>query len=331
MNKIASVFKALGGPDGPETPVFKPANFDEFIGQANTKHNIDIAVRAAIQRGDAVGHILLHGPPGFGKSTLAQLIHQRMQEGLQTRVNLIETTGGQQQRPTQFFDIVMNLGDYDIVFIDEIHGMKSIIEEMWYQVLSEGYFTRTGTRYRVPNVTVIGATTKLARVVKPLSDRMVTYRLQPYTNKDIAMITYLTAKRMKMRRLTKPGLIRVAKGARNTPRLANRLIAQARDYMQVYNLTTLDLATADKAMRAQEIDSEGLNDLDRKYLRLLAQNGKAVGLKTIAHYLEDDINTIEDMYEPFLIRKRFITRGTRGRTITPTGIDYLRRSKAGLV
>jgi Holliday junction DNA helicase RuvB len=305
----------------------RPKRLSDFVGQDKVKENLKIAMTAAQGRNEPLDHILLYGPPGLGKTTLAYIIAAEM------RVNIKVTSGPAIERPGDVAAIITNLNKGDILFIDEVHRLGRVVEEVLYPVMEEfaldivmgkGAGARS-LRLNLPRFTLIGATTRFALLSPPLRDRFgAVYRLDFYDEGAIEAILTRSARLLGVE-ADKKGIEEIAKRARGTPRVANRLLKRVRDYAQVMGKGVITAKIALEALEKLEVDSIGLDEIDHKVLRTIIQkfNGGPVGLDTIAAAIGEEADTIMDVYEPYLLQLSFLERTPRGRTATRFAYEHL--------
>lgn len=305
----------------------RPQNFNEYIGQEKVKTNLDILLQAAKKRKDPVEHILLYGPAGLGKTTLANIIAKEM------GVNIKTTSGPAIERVGDFGSILTNLQDGDVLFIDEIHRLNKLIEEVLYPamedykldiIIGKGPSART-IQLDLPKFTLIGATTKLGSLSNPLRNRFgATYRLDFYQQGEIKKILERSSRILNVN-IEETGLDKIASCARFTPRVANRLLKRVRDFSEIKNHPSIDSAVASAALKMIDVDHIGLEDVDRQILKTIIEKfgGGPVGLGTLAAATSEEIKTIEDVYEPYLIQIGFLARTPRGRVVTKNGYEHL--------
>ena len=305
----------------------RPRKFDEYIGQKKVKEGLHIMIEAAKTRQEPIDHVLLYGPPGLGKTTLANVIAAEI--GAQIRV----TSGPAIERAGDLASILTNLAEGDILFIDEIHRLNRTVEEVLYPamedfvldiVIGKGPAARS-IRLDLPKFTIIGATTRIGSISSPLRDRFgLVNRLEFYTDEEVERIIKRSAKILNIE-ISEDGASEIAKRARKTPRIANRLLKRLRDYAQVKAKGVIDAEIANKALDMLEVDECGLDNTDRRLLATIIENfkGGPVGLSTLAAATSEEIETIEDVYEPYLIQIGFLERTPRGRKVTAKGHKHL--------
>lgn len=316
--------------DGVEQQIevtLRPQTFDEYVGQERLKRNLRLAIEAAKKRGEPIDHVLLYGPPGLGKTTMAGVIAHEMEAGLRV------TSGPAIEKAGDLASILTNLADGDILFIDEIHRLGRAVEEVLYSamedykldiVIGKGPAARS-VRLDLPHFTVIGATTRTGSLAAPLRDRFGhIYRLEFYTPADIAQIVRRSAAILATA-IDKKAAELLSTRARLTPRIANRLLRRVRDYADVNGDGIIDMPTAQQALQLLEVDDLGLDPADRQLLSAMLKNygDNPVGLTTIAALTGDEASTIEDFYEPYLLQIGFIERTPRGRRVTPRARKHL--------
>ncbi len=310
-----------------EDTTIRPIRLDEFIGQSVIKESIKIAIEASKKRGEPLDHILFSGPPGLGKTTLAHIIANEM------GVSIKSTSGPILEKPGDLAAILTSLKRGDVLFIDEIHRMNSIIEEVLYPamedleidvMIGEGASARS-IKLNLEHFTLIGATTKIGLLSSPLRDRFgITFRLNHYTVDELVEVVHRSASILRIP-ITRDGILEIAKRGRGTPRIVNRLLRRARDFAVVRADGTINQDVADDALTMLGIDKLGLDELDRRILTVIADDfeGGPVGLKTIAISVGEEVRTIEDVYEPYLIQVGFIQRTPQGRKTTLAGKEHL--------
>jgi Holliday junction DNA helicase RuvB len=304
----------------------RPRLLDEYIGQDRIRENLQVAIAAAKQRGEPLDHVLLHGPPGLGKTTLAYVIGNEM--GVAVRA----TSGPAIEKPGDLVGIVTNLKAGEVLFIDEIHRMSPVVEEILYPaledyevdiVIGQGPSART-VKMRLEPFTLIGATTRTGLLTSPLRSRFgIVHRLEFYTPADLEEIVRRSAKILSVP-IDDTAAVEIAKRARGTPRIVNRLLRRVRDYAQVRASGTITLEVAHAGLKLLEVDENGFDEVDRKLLRTIIDKfgGGPVGLTTIAAAISEEKDAIEDIYEPFLIQIGFLDRTPRGRVATPLAYGY---------
>jgi len=305
----------------------RPKRFDDYVGQNQIKENLIIFIKAAKHRNEPIEHLMLYGPPGLGKTTLAHIIAN------ETEVGIRVTSGPAIERAGDLASILTNLGDGDILFIDEIHRLNRSIEEVLYPamedyaidlIMGKGPSAKT-MRINLPKFTLIGATTKIGSLSSPLRDRFgAIHRLEFYTEKELAEIVRRTAKILNVK-IDKSGIEEIAKRSRRTPRIANRILKRVRDYSQVKYDGVINQKIAKEALEKIDIDNLGLDKNDREYLHTIIDkfNGGPVGLDTIAAATSEDRDTIEDVIEPYLLQLGFIDRTKKGRVAKELAYHHL--------
>ena len=305
----------------------RPKCLDEYVGQEKLKESLKIYIEAAKKRGEPLDHVLLYGPPGLGKTTLSNIIANEMNS------NIRITSGPAIEKPGDLAALLTNLAENDVLFIDEIHRMHRSIEEILYPALEDfsldiiigkGPSARS-IRLDLPKFTLIAATTKAGSLSTPLRDRFgISSRLELYTNEELEKIVKRSAKIMEIE-MDDEGAKEIASRSRGTPRIANRLLKRVRDYALVLADGNVDLNLAKKALNKLEIDELGLDHLDRKILEtiILKYSGGPVGIETLSATIGEESETIEDVYEPYLMQIGFIARTPRGRVATPLAYKHI--------
>lgn len=305
----------------------RPGSLDEFIGQRKIIDNLTVFIRAAKMRREPLDHVLLSGPPGLGKTTLAAIIAHEMGVGMKT------TTGPVLDKPGDLAGMLTNLDEGDVLFIDEIHRLNPVIEEYLYSAMEDyklDIIIDSGPNARsiqldLKKFTLIGATTRKGLLTAPLRARFgIDARLDYYDVELLQAITHRSAGILGIG-ISEEGAFEIARRSRGTPRIVNRLLRRTRDFAEVANLSVIDAAIADKALNALDVDKRGLDEMDIRILQAIIQNykGGPVGLGTLAVAVGEDKGTIEEVYEPFLIQEGFLARTPKGRIVTPKGYDYL--------
>ena len=305
----------------------RPKCLDEYVGQEKLKESLKIYIEAAKKRGEPLDHVLLYGPPGLGKTTLSNIIANEMNS------NIRITSGPAIEKPGDLAALLTNLAENDVLFIDEIHRMHRSIEEILYPALEDfsldiiigkGPSARS-IRLDLPKFTLIAATTKAGSLSTPLRDRFgISSRLELYTTEELEKIVKRSAKIMEIE-MDGEGAKEIASRSRGTPRIANRLLKRVRDYALVLSDGNVDLNLAKNALKRLEIDELGLDHLDRKILEtiILKYSGGPVGIETLAATIGEESETIEDVYEPYLMQIGFIARTPRGRMATPLAYNHI--------
>ncbi|MFB8530017.1 Holliday junction branch migration DNA helicase RuvB [Enterococcus casseliflavus] len=304
----------------------RPQTLAQYIGQDKVKQELSIYIQAAKNREEALDHVLLYGPPGLGKTTMAMVIANEMQVQIKT------TSGPAIEKPGDLIAILNELQPGDVLFIDEIHRLPRVAEEMLYSAMEDFYVdimvgqgtTAHPVHFPLPPFTLVGATTRAGLLSAPLRDRFgIISHMQYYEDHDLKEIVQRTASIFETD-IVEEGAIEIARRSRGTPRIANRLLKRVRDYAQVQADGLIDRTVADQALALLAVDHAGLDYIDQKLIRTMIElyQGGPVGLSTIAVNIGEETETVEDMYEPFLIQKGFLKRTSRGRIATPLAYDH---------
>ncbi len=317
----------------------RPQTISEYIGQEKAKDNLSIFINAARMRGEPLDHVLLHGPPGLGKTTLAAVIAHEM------GVNMRITSGPAIEKPGDLVALLTNLSEGDILFVDEIHRLNRAYEEILYPAMEDFAIdiiigkgpSANSIHLDLPHFTLIGATTRSGQLTAPLRDRFgVTLRLELYTPEELQKIVMRSASILNVQ-IVPDGAYEIASRSRGTPRIANRMLRRVRDFAQVRADGVITREVADMALSRLEVDKLGLDALDRRMLRSIIDfyNGGPVGLETLAATINEDSVTLEDVYEPYLLQCGFLTRTPRGRCVTHKayqhlGLEYLGQQQMDL-
>lgn len=307
----------------------RPQRLKEYIGQEKVKEKLDIFIKAAKKRSEALDHVLLYGPPGLGKTTLANIIAKEMKGSLKI------TSGPAIERAGDLAAILTSLSDFDVLFIDEIHRLNRNVEEILYPamedyaldiVIGKGAAAKS-IRLDLPKFTLIGATTRVGLLTAPLRDRFGVLCPMEFYNENELMEIIIRSADILETKITEQAAFEIGKRSRGTPRIANRLLKRVRDYSDVKGQGVVDLEIAKSALELLDVDKEGFDSIDNKILEAIIDNfnGGPVGLETLSYFIGEELDTIEDVYEPYLLQRGFILRTPRGRVATEKAFKHLNR------
>lgn len=311
----------------------RPKRLAEYVGQEKIKNNLSIFIEAAKQRNDALDHVLLYGPPGLGKTTLAYIMSREME------VDIKVTSGPVIERPGDLAAILTNLHDQDILFIDEIHRLSNVVEEILYPAMEDYHIdiligqgpSARSMKLEIPRFTLIGATTRAGLLTSPLRDRFgMSFRLDFYSPEELTVIVNRSAKILSID-IDAEGALEMAKRSRGTPRIANRLLRRVRDFAQVKAEGFIDRNVAIAALEMFEVDHKGFDHMDRKILLTLIDkfNGGPVGIDSLSSAIGEERSTIEDIYEPYLVQEGYLQRTARGRVVTKIAYEHFGKKWMG--
>ncbi len=328
MSAHESLVTALKQEEDEAEATLRPLSLHDFIGQKDMRENLSIFIRSAQERQESLDHVLFYGPPGLGKTTLAQIVSREMGVGFRSTSGPVLTKSG------DLAAILTNLQPNDVLFIDEIHRLNISVEEMLYSamedfkldiIIGEGPSART-IRIDIPKFTLVGATTRLGLLSNPLRDRFgIPLRLDFYNVSELEEVIKRACELINIK-IHPDGAAEIAKRSRGTPRIALRLLKRVKDFAQVFKTDGINKEIADKALSKLDVDNKGLDTADIRYLRFIAEkyDGGPVGIETIAAGLSEDKDSIEDTIEPFLIQLGYISRTPRGRVLTPLALSHLK-------
>ena len=316
-----------------EEGTLRPRTLAEYVGQERVKDSLAVFIEAARMRGEALDHVLLSGPPGLGKTTLAYILSREMGVGIKV------TSGPVIERQGDLAAILTNLQEHDVLFIDEIHRLPNMVEEILYPAMEDYHIdilvgqgpSARSMKLNIPRFTLVGATTRAGLLTSPLRDRFgMSFRLEFYNAEELATIVRRSSKILNIQ-VDDAGAGEIARRSRGTPRIANRLLRRVRDYAQVRADGVVTKGVAARALEFLEVDHRGFDVMDRKLLLLLIDkfNGGPVGIDSLASSLGEERNTIEDVYEPYLVQEGYIVRTARGRVATKAAYDHFGKTWSG--
>jgi holliday junction DNA helicase RuvB len=309
----------------------RPPKLEDFIGQSKIKSNLSVFIQAALERKEPLDHVIFHGPPGLGKTTLANIIAQEM--GANAKI----TSGPALERPGDLAGLLTNLGERDVLFIDEIHRLNRVIEEYLYPamedfkldiIIDKGANART-VQLKLPKFTLVGATTRAGLITSPLRARFgVSFRLDFYPPDDLQHIVLRSARILDCP-IDGPASLEIAKRSRGTPRIANRLLRRVRDFAQIQEKSKITMEITQHALLQMDVDEKGLDEMDNRIMLSVIEKfgGGPVGLSTLAVAIGEESDTIEEMYEPFLIQMGFLNRTPRGRVATDLAYEHFKKKQ----
>jgi holliday junction DNA helicase RuvB len=304
----------------------RPQKLSEFVGQEKVKDNLSVFIEATLQRGEALDHVLLYGPPGLGKTTLAMILSRELNVDIKT------TSGPVLERPGDLAGLLTNLAEKDVLFIDEIHRINNVVEEYLYSAMEDFHIdilidkgpSARSVQLNLEPFTLVGATTRAGLLTSPMRARFgVVLRLDFYSAEELLTIINRSAKILNIE-IDETGAMEIARRSRGTPRIANRLLRRVRDFAQILADNKITKNVAEDALKRLDVDSKGLDEMDKRILLTIMEKyqGGPVGLNTIAVAVSEESDTIEEVYEPFLIQQGFIKRTSRGRVVTQIAYDH---------